>query len=76
MKSQLERVPAVNRRRFMQTAAIGAAGLMGSLAGPEPGLAHGDDFPRIAWSRPSRSLVASRSRTVRSFMSGCRAIPA
>src|SRR4051812_801721 len=46
MKSQLESVPATSRRRFMQTAAIGAAGLMGSLAGPEPGLAHGDDVPR------------------------------
>jgi hypothetical protein len=45
MKSQLEKVPAVSRRRFMQTAAIGAAGLMGSLAASEPGLAHGDEFP-------------------------------
>jgi hypothetical protein len=46
MRSQLERVPAVSRRRFMQTAAIGAAGVMGSFTGPEAGLAHGDDFPR------------------------------
>jgi hypothetical protein len=46
MKSQLEKVPAVSRRRFMQTAAIGAAGVMGSLTGPVPGVAHGDDFPR------------------------------
>src|SRR4051812_44915267 len=45
MKPQLEKVPAVSRRRFMQTAAIGAAGLVGSLAEPEPGLAHGDDSP-------------------------------
>jgi hypothetical protein len=43
MKSQLENVPAVSRRRFMQTAAVGAAGVMGSLAGSEPALAHGDD---------------------------------
>src|SRR3954447_23862448 len=46
MKSQLARVPAVSRRRFMQTAAIGAAGVMGSLTGPEASLADGDDSAR------------------------------
>src|SRR4051812_40321870 len=43
MKSQLGRAPAVSRRRFMQSAAIGAAGVMGSLTGPQASLAHGDD---------------------------------
>jgi len=46
MKPQLEQAPAVSRRRFMQTAAVGAAGVMGSLTGPETALAHGDDSSR------------------------------
>src|SRR3954452_19210203 len=46
MKPQLEQAPAVSRRRFMQTAGVGGAGVMGSLTGPETALAHGDDFPR------------------------------
>jgi hypothetical protein len=57
MRSQLEKVPAVSRRRFMQTAAIGAAGLMGSLAAPEPVLAHGDDFPAHGDDFPRHRVV-------------------
>jgi hypothetical protein len=41
MMSQLDGVAAVSRRRFVQTAAIAAAGMTGSLAGPARGLAHG-----------------------------------
>src|SRR4051795_11983877 len=41
MESQLESSPALSRRRFVQTAAIAAAGVTGSLAAPSRGLAHG-----------------------------------
>jgi hypothetical protein len=42
MESQLESSPALSRRRFVQTAAVAAAGVTGSLAAPSRGLAHGD----------------------------------
>src|SRR4051794_9800758 len=42
MESQLESSPAVSRRRFVQSAAIAAAGVTGTLAGPSRSLAHGD----------------------------------
>jgi hypothetical protein len=42
MESQLESSPALSRRRFVQTAALAAAGVTGSLAAPSRGLAHGD----------------------------------
>jgi hypothetical protein len=42
VESQLESTPTLSRRRFMQTAAITAAGVAGSLAAPSRGLAHGD----------------------------------
>jgi hypothetical protein len=42
MESELESAPALSRRRFVQTAAIAAAGVTGSLAAPGRVLAHGD----------------------------------
>src|SRR4051794_5886059 len=46
MESQLERAPGLSRRRFVQTAAVAAAGVTGTLAGPSRGLAHGDHGER------------------------------
>jgi hypothetical protein len=42
MESQVGSAPGLSRRRFVQTAAIAAAGVTGSLAGPSRGLAHDD----------------------------------
>jgi hypothetical protein len=43
MEFQVDGAPAVSRRRFVQTAAMAAAGLSGSLAAPSRVLAHGGD---------------------------------
>jgi hypothetical protein len=43
MESQLESSPALSRRRFVQTAAIAAAGMTGSLVAPSRALANGGD---------------------------------
>ena len=42
MKSSLDSSPALSRRRFVQTAAVAAAGLTGALTEPARGLAKGD----------------------------------
>ena len=43
MESQVESTPALSRRRFVQTAALAAAGVTGSFAAPSRSLAHGPD---------------------------------
>jgi hypothetical protein len=42
MQSQLESPPTVSRRRFVQTAALAAAGMTGTLAAPGRALAEDD----------------------------------
>jgi hypothetical protein len=44
MESELESTPALSRRRFVQTAAIAAAGVSGSLGAPARGLAASDGY--------------------------------
>jgi hypothetical protein len=43
MESQLGSASVVSRRRFVQTAAVAAAGMSGSFAAPARAHAHGDD---------------------------------
>jgi hypothetical protein len=43
MAAELQRASAISRRRFVQTAAVAAAGVTGSLTGPASVAAHGGD---------------------------------
>jgi hypothetical protein len=48
MQPQLQKASTLSRRRFVQGAAVAAAGVTGSLAGPASGVAHGGKHPRRA----------------------------